>query len=873
VVVSGKGERRVYTGRSLRCLAMPMGGIGAGQIALCGDGSLRQWQIFNQANHLCYVPGSFFAIWASVRGKRPFSRILQTAIAHDEEGFTPAERVNDHVVPCQVRDLLRPGRGIENIEYIGEYPIAELRYIDKGLPVEVRLEAFSPMIPLDSKNSGLPAIIFNFTVRNPNLDRAQVSLAAMLQNAVGYDGVAHIAGVRSPLYGQNVNQPLGIQGISGVAMSKLGLARDDPGYGTMALAYLGADGCVRLRWDDVNEPGVEFARNGRFSDLGSSVPSPEGQTWNAGVAAPFALEPGEERTVTFVIAWHFPNRYVNWTQRWFGGPDGKNRLWLGNMYSNWFADAGEVVRYVRDNCERLCRETRLFRDTLYDASLPYRLLDRVSSQLSTIRSPSCMWTEDGRLYGFEGCHGASTGHGEVGGCCPMNCTHVWNYAQALAKVFPDLERTMRETDLFAQMDCCGGIPHRTVLPLELRRWSSCDPAAGVEACDGHFGTILKTYREYLVYGEREYLEKVWPRIKLAMQYAFNRWDPDGDGVCDKDCPQWNTYDLNYYGWNSLSGTYYLAALRAAEEMAKRIGDKECAGEYRRRFESGREIIATQLWNGEYYVQKHDARKYPRWQYADGCLSDQVIGQWWAHVLGLGYILPPAQVKKALQSIYKYNFRRNFKGFVQQPRVFASENDRGLLMCTWPKGGRPKEPMYYCDEVWTGTEYQVAAHMLYEGLAEEAMAIVRAASDRYNGEYRNPWNEVECGDHYVRPMSSWSLLEAAGGYRWDGPAKTIHIGPNLGAPYRAFFITDTGWGTIGYESSARRVGVKLHVAQGAVTVKTVAAKSDGRRPSRVRASVEGKPVAGSLAVRDGQAIVTLKRSVSLNSGSTLAIDIS
>ena len=787
---------RMLVGGALRCVAMPMGGIGTGTIALCGDGSLRQWQIVNRVNHLGYVPDSFFAIRCKTGGKA-VAKVLQSSALYDESGFKPSASVNDHVIPEEQKRLLEELPHVQATEFIGEYPIAEIRYKDDELPVEVSLEAFSPFIPLNAKDSGLPAIIFNFTVRNPGKQAVEVSLTGTLQNAVGWDGKADISGVNCDCYGGNVNETTS----DGLFMTNAILPPNASANGSMALAALSQSEAGN--WTDRTSFWKAFAE-GRIEDM-KSGPTAKGETVNGAVATRFALAPGEQMQVTFVVAWHFPNHYVNWNQQGFGVKDTKTRFWLGNMYNNWFANALEVVEYITANLDRLANETRLFRKTFYDSTLPYWFLDAVSSQVSTIRTLTCLWNEDGTFHGFEGCCGASTGHCSDVGCCPMNCTHVWNYEQALSKVFPELERTMRVTDLKVQMLPNGEIPHRTVLPLYLNRWQNA-PAA-----DGQCGTILKTYREFLQCGDKAFLDDLWPEVKRAMDYIFEKWDQDGDGVMDG--PQWNTYDCNVYGHNSFIGTLYLAALRACEEMARIEGDEDLARAYHERYEKGRQVIESELWNGEYYFQVYDAEKYKETQYGIGCLSDQLLGQWWAHSVGLGYILDPGRIRKALESIFKYNFREDFAGFEQKPRIYADETDAGLLNCTWPKGGRPEgQAILYADEVWTGIEYQVAGHMLFEGMADEAFRIIKAARDRYDGRQRNPWNEVECGDHYVRPMASWWMLEAAGGYRWDGLRQSLSFEPRAGGEFRSFFITDTGWGTIS--------GSELSVAYGEVTLKEV-----------------------------------------------------
>ncbi len=875
--VMREGSRTVYSGASLRCLAMPMGGIGAGNFALAGDGTLRQWQILNQVNHTAFLPDTFFAIWARAgRGARaPVARLLQTDCFYWDD-FEPAASTSDHVIPEQA--LAWGIDGVEDIQYVGEYPIAELEYLDSELPVEVRLQAFSPMVPLNARDSGLPAAIFVFAVKNTGDAPVAVTLAGSLQNAVGYDGGSGIAGNRCECYGGNCNEAVRRSGMTAVSMSNARLPRDDESNGSMALAVLSEDAMVQERWRDLEAFWNRFATDGRLGPATPGGESPPGETFNGTVAVPMQLDPGEERQVTFVIAWHFPNHYVNWDQAGFGITDRKSKLYLGNMYNNWFDSALGVVEHVGDNFDRLAEQTRRFRDSFYDSTLPYWLLDAVTSQASTIRTPTCIWNEDGNLHAFEGCRGAV--HGEWGlstGCCPLNCTHVWNYEMTLSRLYPDLERTMRRTDWKVQQTDEGAVIFRTVLPLYLPRWS-VDPGQFERtniACDGHWGTVLKTYREFQQSGAREFLDGMWPNVKQAMEYGFATWDEDADGVCDG--PQWNTYDLYFHGKNTFCSSLYLAALRACEEMAKVQGDEELAGECRRRFEAGSKIIDEELFNGEYYEQRFDEsiESADYHQYGKGCLSDQLFGQWWAHTLGLGYILDAEKVRAALAAIYKHNFRHDLVGHVQQPRIFASEWEKGLLTTTWPHGGRQDRPMLYCDEVWTGIEYHVASHMLYEGMIEEAFHLVKAARDRHNGVTRNPWCEIECGDHYARPMSSWALLEGASGRVYDASRGMLGFDPRVTPEdFRGFFITAAGWGTFSQQRSEGAQENALELAYGELRLELLrlGLPDDGGEPTKVEVGLDDKTVTAEWQIVDGQLCLNFVGGVQLSEGAHLTVSI-
>ncbi len=871
-----RSEKIVYTGESLRAVAMPLGGIGCGELCLAGDGSLRQWQIFNQVNHNCFIPHSFFAVRAAVaRGFSPVAKALIWDGLHDDEDFDPPASTSDHLVPSQLRAMMQTLPAVEGIEYVGQYPIATLRYLDGKLPVQVSLEAFSPMVPLDPRSSAFPAAVFNFTVSNPGTCRVHGALLATLQNAVGYDAVSPVIGTRCNCYGGNYNELVQDEQVTAIYMRSFQVAGDDPGFGSMALATLCRGCSTAVQWDDLAALWERFACGGRLDECSTRGPSLPGSTYNGALAVPFALEPGESATITFIIAWHFPNHYVNWGQAHFGVVEGKNRYYIGNMYNNWFSSALDVVQQLATRLPALAEQTRLWRDTFYDSTLPYWLLDCISSQTCTIRTPTCLWNEDGSFHGFEGCCGASTNSWcDAAGCCPLNCTHVWNYEMSLSKLYPQLERSMRRTDLIVQLGPKGQIPHRTVLPFFLPRWGGDDPEGSILACDGHWGTILKAYREYRQGGGLPFLHEVWEPIKQAMAFGIGKWDPDEDGVLSG--AQWNTFDLFFHGANAFCTGLYLAALRAAEEMAKIQGEDELAAYWHSLFERGSAWVDEHLFNGEYYEQLFDPTEEgaDHHQYGKGCLTTQLLGQLWAHVLDLGYILDPANVRKTLHSIYHHNFWHDLRGHLQQPRVFADEWDKGLLVATWPHGGRQAQPMLYADEVWTSLAYEVAAEMLWEGITDEAFHLVRATRERFDGTRRNPFNEVECGDHYVRPLVNWAILEAACGMAYNAPDGSLRFAPRLTPDrIRCPFVTAAGWGTFHQVRGDNTQRVSLAIKWGRLELKTLGLEVPQSATNlQLEASLSENAVPVRFFGGDPRVTIELPSEFVIEAGQTLTVEI-
>jgi hypothetical protein len=432
-------------------------------------------------------------------------------------------------------------------------------------------------------------------------------------------------------------------------------------------------------------------------------------------------------------------------------------------------------------------------DAVGGSDLPADVVELLDVQAAHVRSPTFFRTADGKLYGFEGGLGVSTRNwnGDVGGSCPLTCTHVYNYEQALSRLFPELAVTQREVELDHVLGPDGSLPHRVVLPLWMPQLHG-QPIGGPEepALDGMLGAVLKAYREARQGAGLSWLRERWPALCRLMGHVTERWDTEGDGILRGRQPV--TYDIDLHGPNLFVGGLWLAALRTMEEVARRL-EEPSADTWAQRFAVASEAYDSLLFNGEYYAQPATGAAY---DFGSGCLSDQLLGQWWAHQLELGHLLPAEHVRSALRAIVTHNLRRGFRDFEHGYRVFADADDTGLLVCTWPRGGRPEVPVRYCDEVWTGVEYQVAAHCLMEGLTDEGLEIVAAVAARHDGTRRNPYNHVECGDHYARTLAGWSVLEGLTGLRFDALSSRLTIGARAG---RVPLLAGTGWGTIAVEA--------------------------------------------------------------------------
>jgi non-lysosomal glucosylceramidase len=846
----GLGPVRSYEGASLKEIAFPLGGIGTGTVSLGGRGQLRDWEIFNRPGKGVDLPFTFFALAFSQDNRKPVVRVL-------EGPLTPPFTGGDGIARTRVPGLPR----MEKARFRGEYPFAWVELEDSRLPLQVTLEAFNPFIPLDPEESGIPAVMVRFRVRNLSAKPAKVTIAGSVLNPVGFDGTGTIGGLGSDNFGQNVNEIRKTPTLNGLFLSSRKVKPDAPAFGTMALAspwknvtYLSH--WVRGDWwDDLQIFWDDFAADGRLNDLAEASPSPDNRTDVGTLGLMAEIEPFGEATLPFILSWNFPN-FLDY----FDIVRGQRGQIFRNHYAERFSDAWQAADYLAANLPALEKATRQFHSVFYGSTLPPYVLDAVSSQAAITRTTTCFWLEGGQFYGFEGCN-------DRGGCCPLNCGHVWNYEQSLAFLFPGLERFMREVDFLTNTRDDGAMVFRTSLPLAGQYWNF-KPAA-----DGSLGKIINLYRDWQISGDAEFLKKLWPKARKVLDYTWKVWDADQDGLIEGE--QHNTYDIEFYGPNSMIGTFYLGALLASSKMADAVGDAASARLCREVFEKGKAGFDRLLWNGSYYIQKYDQVMEKKYQYGEGCLSDQMLGQWMAMAAGLGRFLPEVRLKTTLRSIFENNFMTDFRDYSNVQRTYALNDEKGLLLCTWPKGGRPPLPFVYSDEVWTGIEYHVASHLMYEGLLDEGLSIVKAVRDRYDGLRRNPWDEVECGHHYARAMSSWAILLALSGYAYSGPEMSLGFAPKIyPEDFRTFWTSGGGWG--GYAQKAGPAGqtATLNVAFGEVKLKTfsfvLAPGLEGKTIASLEGTLAGKPFK-SVFKQDGAKVdVTFAQPVTVKAGETLVL---
>lgn len=718
-------------------VALPLGGIGCGSVSLSGRGELVDWEIMNIPNKgtngdECQGDSrTFFAI--RVKGSSHESTTMLAG------ALEPWEVLNAEGQPAPQAGLPR----FAEATFDGAFPFGVAHLSDPDLPVLVDVKGFSPFVPGDSAASSLPVAALEYVVENLSAEPLDVSVGAFVRNFVGNDGRpvewTWKGFTRSRGEKDNRTAYREDEGLRGIFMDSPGVPTNSPAWGSFALSTPDRDGRLSYRtsldspawqrtildfWDD-------FSGDGIFSEAHAGSP-------HGALALQKSVPPHGRVSFRFAFTWNFPNR-----QAW-------SKTVVGNWYSGNYRDGWNAAVKIVPRLAELERRSRAFTDDVLGDSAPDVLKEAALSNLAVLKSQTVFRLPTGELMGWEG----SFDHC---GSCEGSCTHVWNYENAVAELFPDLARSMREVEFLHATDPnTGAMDFRVRLPLG-------SPRTGRVAADGQMGCIMKVRRDWLC-AKREkgfdadgWLRRLWPNVKAAMSFAWGEWDADRDGLMEGR--QHNTMDVDYFGPNPQMGFWYLGALKSAAEMARAMGDEAFAADCRAVFAKGSAAIDRELFNGDYYEHRiAKGHMDDPYQLGPGCLVDQLVGQQLAHLTGLGYLSGRENQRKACESVWRWNWREDLSRHFNNMRVFAIGREQGLLMASWPRG-RLRVPFPYFGEVMTGFEYVAAAEMIFEGMDEEALRAVKAVRDRHDGLRRNPFSEPECGHNYARSMASWNCLQA------------------------------------------------------------------------------------------------------------------
>jgi uncharacterized protein (DUF608 family) len=779
-----------YEGEFAPHIAFPLGGMGAGMVCLDGGGALTKVSVRNRPE-LLHEPFTFAAVSLNTKAG---------VVARLLEGQVPSWKVT---YPWP--DAPGTGRGqqgktfglprFSNSRFAARFPFCEVELSDPALPIACTLTAWSPFIPGDDDASSLPLAALEYSLTNNSAEKITGAYSFHTRNFM-----------RAP-----PTRPFGIPEDTDSAV-----LADPAGFtlfqdareaapevlGHFSVQSMDGGAQVNPRWfrGDWWDPVTDLWRTIARGETPSASAYDEGTPSAGGsLFVPFELQPGETRRFEVLLSWFVPRTAL----RRGGSPFDMEGRADGTethvpRYAALFKTHEELATYWRANYSMLRRKSAAFRDALFDANIPPAALEAVAANLSILKSPTVMRQADGRIWFWEGC---ADNEGSFEG----NCSHVYNYAQALAHLFPRLERGMRETEFFDGQDETGHQNFR--IPLPIRPYAK----RAMPAADGQLGGLLKLYRDWRISGDNAWLQKMWPRAKNSLEYCIRTWDPERQGLLTE--PHHNTYDIEFWGPDGMCSSIYLGALRAATAICAALG--EPANDFSALADRAQKALQAQLYNGEYFVQKVQwddralkarqseetralvSREGPKYQYGTGCLSDGVIGAWFARVCGVDGVLDSAMVHSHLKAVHQYNFRRSLLTHANPQRpAFALGDEAALLLCSWPRGGAPAFPFVYSDEAWTGIEYQVASHLILCGEFDAGVEIVEAARDRYDGRVRNPFSEFEWGHWYGRALSSYALLQAFTGQDYDARTQSLRIAPAVAGDVRALLVTETGYGTAG-----------------------------------------------------------------------------
>ncbi len=779
---------------------LALGGIGTGSIELRKDGRFYNWSVFNNypketGPRFIQIPNAhedpaasnlFFIVRYEVEGKKPKMKLLQITDGINEGAM-------DGII------YYFPWLdAIESIEYKARFPFVNIKFTDEEMPFDIELEAYSPFIPHDVKNSSLPLINFDFKITSKTNKKIDVMIIATLRNLVGYDtnDKYFITGIEKKDKFLSCNMTCG------------GMDKKASSFGEMVLSSLNPNSTYYSGWehrhpyyeyilrhktlpniDDTNGTTdmknipewlpVTNGRNKLDAKTGKKVVADQNdpRLFSSLAYSSKLNYKSDEFHHSFLFSWNFPNLYAEMVG------NKKEDIIEGHYYSNFFNSGLEVAEYGVKNKSELYKKSKKFVDDFFDSSIPVFVLEQINSQLNTFIT-SGRFVKDG-WFGIQEGLSPSKSWG------PVATIDVALYGSIpTLLLFPELQKSMMRAHKNIQRKN-GQIAHGLYKNFSQFEDNTADVSNRIDLPSQY---IIMVLRDYFWTNDKDYLREMWPSVKKAMNYVLNNLDLNKDLMPDMEGTRSSYDNFPMYGLASYTQSLWLAAMTSVNKVSNEIGDKEAESISKKIIDNGKGLMEKYLWNGEYYrlYNDYDNKINNNSKIDDGCLTDQMIGQWSAHFSALGYLLEEGNIKTALQKILKMSFDPN----------------TGLRNASWPgtKWWNDVPPNIWNDQgntSWTGVELAFASFLIYEGMYDEGLKIIESVNKRYRkaGLY---WDHQEFGGHYYRAMSAWAILNAVAGFQIN--KDTLYFSPKLRQKkQKLFLITTTG--TFNFLRDEKRILLK------------------------------------------------------------------
>lgn len=828
------GTIRTVTQRQEQLSGMALGGLGTGSVEIRPNGCLEDWEIFNLGKWACTDPKRCHK--ENLPGYE--KNILPFYIRTRQAGEVVVRRL------CHSRDTLGFRsqmysflKNIETIYWTPDFPICHVAYEDPELPVKVEAEFASPFIPHDTRTSGMPGFYVTFQITNDSEQETEVSLLGTLKNPVNRglenrqlkNSVIQAEGRTTLLMGSRSEEKREQNG--SIALSVAGGEHSyiTGDYSDFFEAYvlggpygISEESCLfgfrrngslpDLGWEEKDErllsltpEAVEALEETEADELLESakrlasgfrpwkrlrevrpdlLEQPEGrkkmlqillkkylefeQNPNHGfgdgaLCSKILLKPGETGEIRFLVTWHFPNH-------WSSAGN-----YVGHRYCRWQKDAAESAGFLMEKSDEILNKVRCFSETLQSGTIPREFAGNWVAQANTLIKCS-WWAEDGDFGIWEG----------LGSCGFHTMDITYHSSFMLLALFPELQLGQMRMGLKFQRE--DGRVHHFFTP----DFGHVDD--GFDRVDMNPQFVLMVCRDYLWTGDRAYLEEMWQPVVRAMD-STERLDSDGDGLPDTDTGA-NTYDAwKLRGTPAYIAGLWLAALSAAAELAREMGDAEKREHWVEIFEKGKKSFQA-LWNGEYFSLWKDGEE------RDECLmSGQLDAAWYCRLIGIPGYVEEEQIRSVLAKVWENNYSR----------------EGGLINASYPQGKMPTLYTYGNVQVeanWSGVEYAIASMFLEMGCKEQARELAGNVENRY---YRagRIFNHEECGEHYCRPLSAWTLMLSLSGLKIDCPHREISVCPvesSMAIPW----FTPQGYGVMEYGVK----GLRMRCLEGNLTLRAV-----------------------------------------------------